>query len=119
MESIRVLRLATAKGVRVFLEDGRLMASPGRLVDDELRSELKAHREAVTDFLTATQTTMRELLALAQAACDRFRDGHEARAAMREACLSTPPELLDDLLMHFRQEYGPADLHSSDGEGDA
>ena len=117
MDLIRVLRLATKKGVRVFLQDGRLMATPGRLVDDELRSELRAQKEAVIDFLLASQATMREVLALAQIACNQFRDGKEAREAMRAACLSTPPELLDDLLMHFRQEYGPAGLHSSGDEG--
>lgn len=116
MESIRLLRLATKKGVRVYLQEGRLMATPGRLVDDELRSELKEQKEAVIDFLLASQTTMREVLALAQIACDQFRDGNEAREAMRAACLSTPPELLDDLLSHFRQEYGSTRFQSSDGE---
>lgn len=116
MESIRVLRLATKKGVRVYLQDGRLMATPGRLVDDELRGELKAHKASIIDFLSASDATLREVLALAQLACDRFRDDAPARQAMRTACMETPPELLDDLLAHFRSEYGS---FSGRGEGGA
>lgn len=105
MESVRVLRLATAKGVRVFLSDGRLMATPSRLIDAELRSELHLHKAELVDFLTASEATRREVLALARVASEHFRDGPEARLSMKEACLNTPPEMLDDLLVHFRGEY--------------
>lgn len=106
MESIRVLRLATAKGVRVYLADGRLMATPSAQIDGELRAELRAHKAEVVDFLTASESTRKEVLALARVACEHFLDGPDARLAMKEACLNTPPELLDDLLVHFREEYG-------------
>ena len=106
MEAIRVLRLATSKGVRVYLADGRLMATPNGQIDGELRDELRAHKEEVVDFLTASESTRREVLSLARVACEHFQDGPEARLAMKEACLNTPPELLDDLLVHFREEYG-------------
>lgn len=109
MEALRVLSLATRKGVRVYLAEGRLMAAPGSMVDDELRAALKRNKEAVTDFLAATQATLRKVLVLADMACERFGDGAEAKTAMVQACLSTPPELLDDLLIHFRSAYGSTD----------
>ncbi len=106
MDVITLCRRAHGAGVTLTAEGERLLASPAGRLSDELRTEIKAHKPELVQFLLDAHATTTALIEAAMRACDHHGDGEQARLEMRRDCLNTPPHLQQDLLDHFDKTYG-------------
>lgn len=101
-----VIRVAWAAGLRLRAKPGGVLGySPADRITPELRAMLIQHKAAVLVYLSEAQETTAVLIFAAMRACDHHGDGPEAREAMKQDCVKTPPYLSSDLLDYFRQTY--------------
>lgn len=100
-----LIRQAQSAGVELRLVDGKVKASgePGAVA--AVLPQLRAHRQALTQFLSAAHFTTAALIEAAMRACDQHGDGEHARQRMRADCLATPLIQQADLLDHFNKTY--------------
>lgn len=104
MNAADALELASAAGVELALEGGKLKARGAADVVQAWVPALRQHKNELLALLENSRVTT-ELLMAAMRACDHHGDGPQAREEMRRQLLETPPHLRGDLLAHFKREY--------------
>ena len=86
--------------------DGKRLTAPANTLTQRQRAQVVEHKPELLRLVLESENITRQLLRAAMHACRHWGDGPEARAQMRQDCLSTPPHLRADLLAHFKKEYG-------------
>lgn len=105
MNAATLIRQAGQSGVALRLDGGKIKASGRPEALAAMVPQLREHRTELFDFLADAHTTATALLEAAMRACDHYNDEQQARAQMRDECLSTPPALWKDLMEHFQRSY--------------
>ncbi len=84
-------------GVTLTADGERLLATPARLLTDELRADIRAHKPELLALLHDAHETTAALIEAAMRACAHHGDGDVAREQMRLDCLATPLHQRADL----------------------
>lgn len=110
MTAIAILAELIECGIEPALTpDGTGIEVPAGRLTDAQRAAIKAHKAELIASIQESARITTELLAAAMRACDHHGDSPAARQQMVRDCLDTPPELRQELLAHFRENYGGAD----------
>ncbi len=106
MSAAQLIHRANAAGIELRLDEaGSLRAAGDRQAIERLLPDLRAHKAEIARLLLDSQITVRALVA-AMLICDRHRDDAAAREAMRLDVMSTPANLMLDLLEHLTAQAG-------------
>ena len=101
----QVLAQAEALGVVLALSDGELHATGSRAGIAQLAQHIKACKPEIVKMLAAPPDPgMSQLLALADAYCDRTGASPKARADWRSDVQATPPSDREGLAAYLRAE---------------
>jgi hypothetical protein len=91
-------------GIHPSLTDDKtgIVVPAGKITPGQ-RQAVLAHKAELIAYLIESSRLTARLMVAAMRRCDDFNDSEQARQAMRQDVLGTPPHLRQDLLDHFKQ----------------